>query len=109
MEHNILALGQEARRLRSIRSFHSEIDGSGNGWSEINLVEPGLFGYFEMESVVLKIRMDAMPTQIRYTNVPLNMRDEARAQIKGLEEQGIIQEVTNYSNISWIFSMIPVV
>lgn len=108
-EHNLLALGQEVRRLRSIRPFNNELDKSENGWSEINLVEPGVFEPFEMEPVILKIRKEVMATKIRYTNVPFNMRDEARAQIKGLEEQGIIREVKNYSDISWISSMIPVV
>lgn len=109
MEHNVLALGQEVRRLRETRPCNNALDCYESGLCEMNLVEPGNFKSFDMEPVKLKIRRDVAPTKIRYTNIPFNMRDEARRQLKELEDQNIIEKITDYSKISWISSVIPVI
>lgn len=109
--HQVLALGHEARKLLILRLQDKTSSKEPCGMVELNMTGNDLekFEAFEMDPVKLKIRPNIQPTKIRYTNIPLNMREDANAQLESLVNQGVIERVSKYSDIKWISSIIPVI
>lgn len=107
--HNVLAMGEEVRKLKRGRKIELKSTRNYKEIFEIKSTEFKEFEAFDMEPVRLKLRKDVVPTQIRYTNIPFHMRDEATAQITELVKLGIIEEVEDYSKVTWISSMLAVI
>lgn len=113
-EHNVLAMGEEARRLIERRSLRFSPLASEAGVFSITVndfdaITNTEFQAFDMPPVHLTVRPEVRPTKIRYTNIPLNMKAEADKQLADLLALGVIEEVKDWSSITWISSMIPVI
>lgn len=109
LRHNVLALGEEVRKLKLGRSIDQDLMQRHDEPFELNLVDSQGFEAFDMEPVKLRLRKDVLPTKIRYTNVPFHMRDQVNKQISDLVRLDVIEEVKDYSKIEWISSMLAVV
>lgn len=109
LRHNVLVLGEEVRKLKASHLQKFDILRNNGCMFEINTTEQHGFEAFNMEPVKLHLRKEVVPTKIRYTNIPLNMRAEANAQLNELVRLHVIEEVRDYSEIEWISSMLAVV
>lgn len=109
LRHSVLALGIEVRKMKMNHAITHDVLNKSECLFELQLMETQSFEAFKMDPVKLRIRKDVLPTKIRYTNIPFNMRHEANAQIKELVRLDVIEEVTDYSKIEWISSMLAVV
>lgn len=109
LRHSVLALGSEVRTLKQRHSARFDLRDGGEAMFELHLEQKQTFQAFDMEPVKLRMRKGVVPTKIRYTNIPFHMRDEANAQIEELVRLDVIEEVSDYSKIDWISSMLAVV
>lgn len=111
--HGVLILGQEARDLIELKERYDNRfkikKASTTREHQVNTEEVEEFPAFAMKPVRIRLKEDVPPTKVRYTNIPFNMRNEAQGLIEEMVSMRVIEEVTDYSSIDWISSMLAVV
>lgn len=113
-KHGVLILGQKARELTELnkkygQSSVNEIGSVHENEQNINAGKAEEFPAFAMKPVRIRLKDDVVPTKVRYTNIPFNMRHEAQGLIDEMIEMKVIEEVTDHSKIEWVSSMLAVV
>lgn len=109
--HSVLALGREARRLRDTYSKHYDIR-TLKAINAINSDQPlpsRKFKMFDIEPIRIEVKTDAKPVKLMYTNIPFNLRKEASEQISEMLSMDVIEEVTDWSEVTWCSPLIATI